>query len=88
MRATGVCVPQVCGRVFASHLEARAARQPRCVQIDTHSPTPTPPRAAAAAFQEAVGRLGNFPHGIELLTVADYFSVGNIMQVGWDAGAA
>jgi len=38
-------------------------------------------RAAAAAFQEAVGRLGNFPHGIELLTVADYFSVGNIVQV-------
>ncbi|KAF5833815.1 armadillo-type protein [Dunaliella salina] len=37
-------------------------------------------RAAAAAFQEAVGRLGNFPHGIELLTVADYFSVGNIAQ--------
>uniref|UniRef100_A0A7S3QWP0 Tubulin-specific chaperone D n=1 Tax=Dunaliella tertiolecta TaxID=3047 RepID=A0A7S3QWP0_DUNTE len=37
-------------------------------------------RAAAAAFQESVGRLGNFPHGIDLLTVADYFSVGNIAQ--------
>ncbi|XP_054268345.1 tubulin-specific chaperone D-like [Macrosteles quadrilineatus] len=33
-------------------------------------------RAAAAAFQENVGRLGNFPHGIEILTTADYFSVG------------
>jgi hypothetical protein len=49
-------------------------------------------RAAAAAFQESVGRLGNFPHGIELLTVADYFMVGNLKQVrrgrcssvGWD----
>lgn len=39
-------------------------------------------RAAAAAFQEAVGRLGNFPHGIPIMAVADYFSVGNINQVG------
>lgn len=39
-------------------------------------------RAAAAAFQEAVGRLGNFPHGMEILAVADYFTVGNINQVG------
>ncbi|KXZ49841.1 hypothetical protein GPECTOR_19g292 [Gonium pectorale] len=37
-------------------------------------------RAAAAAFQEAVGRLGNFPHGIPLLTIADYFSVGIMQQ--------
>ncbi|MEW5308920.1 MAG: hypothetical protein WDW38_000840 [Sanguina aurantia] len=37
-------------------------------------------RAAAAAFQEAVGRLGNFPHGMEILAVADYFTVGNINQ--------
>ncbi|GLC39358.1 hypothetical protein PLESTM_000887300 [Pleodorina starrii] len=37
-------------------------------------------RAAAAAFQEAVGRLGNFPHGIALLTIADYFSVGIAQQ--------
>jgi len=36
-------------------------------------------RAASAAFQEAVGRQGatNFPHGIEILTTADYFSLGN-----------
>lgn len=32
-------------------------------------------RAAAAAFQESVGRLGNFPHGIDILTAADYFSL-------------
>jgi hypothetical protein len=34
-------------------------------------------RAAASAFQECVGRLGSFPHGLEILAVADYFSVGN-----------
>jgi hypothetical protein len=36
-------------------------------------------RAASAAFQEAVGRQGaqNFPHGIAILTRADYFSLGN-----------
>jgi hypothetical protein len=36
-------------------------------------------RAASAAFQEAVGRQGaaNFPNGIAILTVADYFSLGN-----------
>ena len=36
-------------------------------------------RAAAAAFQEAVGRQGarNVPHGLAILTSADYFSLGN-----------
>lgn len=36
-------------------------------------------RAASAAFQEAVGRQGatNVPHGLDILTVADYFSLGN-----------
>ena len=33
-------------------------------------------RAASAAFQESVGRLGQFPHGIDIVTVADYFSLG------------
>ena len=35
-------------------------------------------RAASAAFQESVGRLGAeaVPHGIDLLTTCDYHSVG------------
>ncbi len=35
-------------------------------------------RAASAAFQENVGRQGQFPHGIEILTKADYFAVGSL----------
>lgn len=34
-------------------------------------------RASSAAFQENVGRQGTFPHGIDIITKADYFSVGN-----------
>jgi tubulin-specific chaperone D len=39
-------------------------------------------RAAAAAFQEIVGRQGgpgcvNMPHGIEIVTIADYSGLGN-----------
>ena len=30
-----------------------------------------------AAFQENVGRQGTFPHGIDIITTADYFAVGN-----------
>lgn len=32
-------------------------------------------RAAAAAFQENVGRQGNYPRGIEIVNTADYFSL-------------
>ncbi len=34
-------------------------------------------RAASAAFQENVGRQGTFPHGIDILTKADYYTLGN-----------
>lgn len=30
-----------------------------------------------AAFQENVGRQGTFPHGIDVLTSVDYFTVGS-----------
>ncbi|TPX38881.1 hypothetical protein SeLEV6574_g07547 [Synchytrium endobioticum] len=34
-------------------------------------------RASSAAFQENVGRQGIFPHGIDIVMMADYFAVGN-----------
>jgi hypothetical protein len=34
-------------------------------------------RAASAAFQENVGRQGVFPHGIEIVTAADFFTLGS-----------
>jgi hypothetical protein len=40
-----------------------------CIQVNCR-------RAAAAAFQEAVGRQGNFAHGIDIVQRADYFSLG------------
>lgn len=47
-------------------------------------------RAASAAFQEAVGRQGaqNFPHGIAILTKADYFSLGNRNDAYLDIASA
>ncbi|CCW65928.1 unnamed protein product [Phytomonas sp. Hart1] len=35
-------------------------------------------RAAAAAFQECVGRLGSFPSGILLVTLMDFFSLASL----------
>lgn len=37
-------------------------------------------RAAAAAFQECVGRLGTFPHGIEIVTLINYFSLSMVQH--------
>ncbi|KAH3743339.1 beta-tubulin cofactor D [Pelomyxa schiedti] len=34
-------------------------------------------RAASAAFQEHVGRQGSFPHGLEIIALADYMTLGN-----------
>ncbi len=34
-------------------------------------------RAASAAFQENAGRHGLFPRGIDVITTADYFALGN-----------
>ena len=34
-------------------------------------------KAASAAFQESVGRLGTFPHGLELVVTMDYHAVSN-----------
>lgn len=43
-------------------------------------------RAASAAFQECVGRLGNFPNGIDLVCIADYVSVGKRSRAFLDVG--
>jgi hypothetical protein len=37
-------------------------------------------RAASAAFQENVGRQGQFPHGIDIVTRCDYYAVGQIQN--------
>ena len=36
----------------------------------------------AAPLQECVGRLGGVPHGIEVLTAADYFTLSSRSQAG------
>ena len=45
-----------------------------CVQVNCR-------RAASAAYQESVGRQGNVPHGIDILTTADYFTLSSRSQV-------
>lgn len=38
-------------------------------------------RACSAAFQEAVGRQGSFPHGIDVICKADYFALASRCNV-------
>lgn len=38
-------------------------------------------RASSAAFQEAVGRQGAFPHGIHIICAADYYGIASRTNV-------
>eukprot|EP00899_Mesostigma_viride_P006535 jgi/Mesvir1/15883/Mv02791-RA.1 len=59
--------------VMGAHLRVLA---PALLTIAVYDREVNCRRAAAAAFQECVGRLGNFPHAISILTAADFFTLG------------
>ena len=71
-RLLGVC-PRVRARALAPHAPALgpALLVAACFDREVNCR-----RAAAAAFQEAVGRLGAFPHGMDVVSAADYFALG------------
>ncbi|KAJ2885495.1 hypothetical protein H4R27_001346 [Coemansia aciculifera] len=48
------------------------------VSVAVFDREPNVRRAASAAYQEHVGRHSAFPHGISVLQLADFFSVGNM----------
>ncbi len=59
-----------CGLDFSM----RRGSSKHCMQVNCR-------RAASAAFQESVGRLGNFPHGIDIVAAASYFSLASRQHV-------
>jgi hypothetical protein len=44
-------------------------------------------RAASAALQEHVGRVGLVPHGLDLIGITDYFKLGSLRSSYQDVGA-
>ncbi|KAJ2335714.1 hypothetical protein GGI00_001220, partial [Coemansia sp. RSA 2681] len=58
--------------------EMRTMLATALVSVAVFDREPNVRRAASAAFQEHVGRHSAFPHGISVLQLADFFSVGNM----------
>jgi hypothetical protein len=72
-----------CPTVLRTHVETLA---PRLVCVSLYDREVHVRRAASAAFQENVGRQGIFPRGIEIVTAADFFIVGNRSTAFLNAG--
>ncbi len=68
-------------RVAAAARAASARAGRRRAQVNCR-------RAAAAAFQEAVGRLGGLPHGIDVVAAADFFALAGRPQAFLAVGPA
>ncbi|EIE22040.1 ARM repeat-containing protein, partial [Coccomyxa subellipsoidea C-169] len=64
-------------RAYEKEAMAEAARQlaPALLAVACYDREVNCRRACSAAFQEAVGRQGSFPHGIDVICRADYFAL-------------